>query len=287
MRTLLLFMLAVAALDAQPGAQTDAQSNPDVVMNAMRDEMARSMKQLTVENLEKPYFISYRVVDANTTSVMSAFGALNHSNYNHSRRLTVEVRVGNYKLDSSHLFSYDMDFGTQLRTFNGTAELPLADDYKEIRRQIWIATDNTYKKAVEDLSKKRGLLQTRSREDESDDFSKEDPQVSSDEIPAVKVNVAEWERETRALSALFRTMPGIYTSSVLFNCFNTYTRYLTSEGTSYTRRQPTIAFTINAATQAAREDCRSKTWSGPPDGRSPKCPRKPSWPVASRPWLTI
>jgi PmbA/TldA metallopeptidase C-terminal domain len=222
----------------------------DVVMKAMRDEMARSMKQLTVENLEKPYFISYRVVEADTTSVMSAFGALNHSNYNHSRRLSVEVRVGDYKLDSSHLFSFDMDFGTQLRTFNGTAELPLADDYKEIRRQIWIATDNTYKKAVEDLSKKRGLLQTRSREDESDDFSKEDPQVSSDEIPAVKVNVAEWERETRALSALFRTMPGIYTSSVLFNCFNTYTRYLTSEGTSYTRRQPTIAFTISAATQA-------------------------------------
>jgi predicted Zn-dependent protease len=222
----------------------------DIVMNAMRDEMARSMKQLTVENLEKPYFISYRVVDSDTVSVGANFGALSHSNTSRGRRLTVEVRVGDYKLDNSHLFSFDFDMGTRLRIFNGTAPLPLDDDYKELRRELWLATDATYKKAVEDLSKKRGLLETRSRDDESDDFSKEDPVVSTEDLPAIKVTVPDWEREARALSALFRQMPAVYTSSVLLNCFNTYTRYLTSEGTSYTRRQPIVTFTGNAGTQA-------------------------------------
>jgi len=247
MRIPLLSVLAVAAASL-PALY--AQTN-DVVMSAMRDEMARSMKQLTVENLEKPYFISYRVVDSDTVSVGAEFGALTRDVASRGRRLTVEVRVGDYKLDNSHLFSFDIDMGTRLRIFNGTTELPLEDDYKELRRQLWLATDATYKKAVADLSKKRGLLEAQSREDESDDFSKEDPAVTSYDLPAVKVSAADWEKEARSLSALFREMPAIYTSSVLMNCFNTYTRYLTSEGTSYTRREPSLTFTGNAATQAA------------------------------------
>ncbi|HUE01856.1 MAG TPA: hypothetical protein VMR62_19960 [Bryobacteraceae bacterium] len=230
-------------------ANLDAQT--DVVMKAMRDEMARSMKELTVENLEKPYFISYRVVDSDAVRVAAAFGALNHSDTDHSRRLTVEVRVGDYKLDSSHFFSFDFDMGTRLRIFNGTTELCQEDDYKELRRQLWLATDSTYKKAVEDLSKKRALLKTRSRDYESDNFSREEPATTTHELPAVKPDVSQWESEARALSALFRQMPGIYTSSVSFNCFNTYTRYLTSEGASYTRREPNVTFNTDAATQAA------------------------------------
>jgi hypothetical protein len=247
MRIPLLSVLAVAAASLPA---VFAQTN-DIVMSAMRDEMARSMKQLTVENLEKPYFISYRVVDSDTVSVGAEFGALTRDVASHGRRLTVEVRVGDYKLDNSHLFSFDVDMGTRLRIFNGTTELPLEDDYKELRRQLWLATDATYKKAVADLSKKRGLLEAQSREDESDDFSKEDPAVTNYDLPAVKVSAADWEKEARSLSALFREMPAIYTSSVLMNCFNTYTRYLTSEGTSYTRREPSLTFTGNAATQAA------------------------------------
>ena len=39
----------------------------DIVVKAMRDEMDRSMKQLQLENLEKSYFISYRVIDSDNT----------------------------------------------------------------------------------------------------------------------------------------------------------------------------------------------------------------------------
>ena len=46
-------------------------------------------------------------------------------------------------------------------------------------------------------------------------------------------------------------MPAIHTSAVSFNASNSYSRYLTSEGTSYTRREPSIAFNASAATQAA------------------------------------
>jgi hypothetical protein len=46
-------------------------------------------------------------------------------------------------------------------------------------------------------------------------------------------------------------MPAIHTSTVTFNSNHSYTRFLTSEGTSYTRREPSITFNVSAATQAA------------------------------------
>src|ERR1017187_209887 len=223
----------------------------DIVMKAMRDEMARSMKQLTIENLEKPYFIAYRVVDSEDAGVGASFGALNNIVSGRSRILQVEVRVGDYKLDNSHFFSFNMSQGSSMQVYNGMMMLPLEDDYKEVRRQIWLATDAVYKKAVEDISKKRAALQNRTRTDESDDFSKEEPITTSHELPPVKVDLPKWESEARALSALFRKMPAIQTSAVRFNAGNSYIRYLTSEGTSYTRREPSVAFNASAATQAA------------------------------------
>ena len=223
----------------------------DIVMKAMRDEMARSMKQLTIENLEKPYFIAYRVVDSENAGVDASFGALNRSNSGRSRMLHVEVRVGDYKLDNSHFFFFNMNQGATTQIFNGVMMLTVEDDYKELRRQLWLATDTVYKKAVEDISKKRAALQNRTRTDESGDFSKEEPVTGSHELPPAKIDLPKWESEARALSALFRKMPAIHTSAVNFNASNSYSRYLTSEGTSYTRREPSIAFNASAATQAA------------------------------------
>ena len=53
-----------------------ARAQDDVVLRAMRDELARSMQQLQLEKLEKPYFIAYRVQEKNTADVMASFGAL-------------------------------------------------------------------------------------------------------------------------------------------------------------------------------------------------------------------
>ena len=141
----------------------------DVVMKAMRDEMARSMKELTIENLEKPYFIAYRVVDTESAGVAASFGALNRSSSSRGRRLIVEVRVGDYKLDNSHFFFVNISGGS-VQMMTGGASLPVEDDYKEIRRQLWLATDQAYKKAAEDLSKKRAALQHRSRLECEDGF---------------------------------------------------------------------------------------------------------------------
>src|ERR1035438_2141365 len=127
----------VSLLLTAAASMASLHAQDDIVMKAMRDEMARSMKQLTIENLEKPYFMAYRVVDSENASVAASFGALNRSNSNHFRTLNVEVRVGDYKLDNSHFFFFNMNQGTSMQIFNGTTSLTLEDDYQELRRQLW------------------------------------------------------------------------------------------------------------------------------------------------------
>ena len=222
----------------------------DVVMKAMRDELDRSMKQLQLENLEKPYFMSFRVIDSDDASVSASFGALNNSSVNRSRTFTVEVRVGDYKLDNTNFFSMNFNMSSMVQVFNGTAELPLEDNYKELRRQMWLATDGTYKKAVEDLSRKRAALQNKVSTDETPDFTKENPAVTAVDAPVVHADRGQWETLARSLSGLFRQMPDIYTSTISFSAANSYIRYLNSDGTSYTRREPRVTFNAHAATQA-------------------------------------
>jgi predicted Zn-dependent protease len=233
------------------GASLPLWAQDDVVAKAMRDEMDRSMKQLQLENLEKPYFISYRVIDSDSTGVSASFGALNNSSHSRSRTFTVEVRVGDYKLDNTNFFSMNFNLSGVISMFNGTTTLPIEDDYKELRRQMWLATDSTYKKAVEDLSKKRAALQNKVDTDNIPDFTRETPAQNTVDAPVVHVDSAQWEAQARSLSGLFRQMPEIYTSSVSFSAANSYIRYLNSEGTSYTRHEPRVTFSAHAATLAS------------------------------------
>jgi hypothetical protein len=223
----------------------------DIVMKAMRDELDRSMKQLQLENLEKPYFMSFRVTDSDGANIAASFGALNNSSESRSRMFTVEVRVGDYKLDNANFVSMNFNMSGMVQVFNGTTQLSIEDDYRELRRQIWLATDATYKKAVEDLSRKRAALQNKVNTDETPDFTKEAPASATVDAPVVHADRAKWEALARSLSGLFRRMPDIYTSNISLSAANSYIRYLNSDGASYTRREPRVTFNAHAATQAA------------------------------------
>ena len=79
-----------------------------------------------------------------------------------------------------------------------SGQLPLEDDYQEIRRQIWLAADGAYKEALENLSKKRAALQNRTRTEELADFSREEPFTVADDTAPVEVDAARWPEASRA-----------------------------------------------------------------------------------------
>ncbi len=218
----------------------------DVVMKAMRDELNRSMTQLRLEQLDKPYFISYHVRDRRSLDASATFGALLSGDVTRTRYLTVQVRVGDYQHDNSNFMTYPPQS-------NGLTEnvlLPVDDDYQELRRHIWLATDTAYKEALEMLSRKRGALENRKAREDLPDFSKEQPATALAPFSPIEMNLAQAETLVRDLSAVFRNSPEIYTSSTSLNVSDTKSWYINSEGSAVTEESSAATFMAMAQTQA-------------------------------------
>jgi hypothetical protein len=77
----------------------------DVVLQAMKSELVRSAAKLQLGDLEKPYFIAYRIEDRDNHNASARLGALESSNSSRGRTLDVEVRVGDYELDNTNFLN--------------------------------------------------------------------------------------------------------------------------------------------------------------------------------------
>jgi predicted Zn-dependent protease len=218
-------------------------------MQAMADELERSIKTLQMENLAKPYFIAYRVDEIREAESSATFGSMLGSEESHRRYLTVELRVGDYAFDNTNFVTMP-SFSFTLRPY-GRPELPLEDSYQELRREIWLATDTAYKQALEHLAKKQAALQNKTRSDEIDDFSRAEPFAAvTEEAPPALPDISQADGMMRKLSQLFCTMPDIYSSTVRLGTHIVYTRYVNSEGTRYTQARQAASLVATATTQA-------------------------------------
>ncbi len=250
--TLSLLVLASAHLRAQ---------QDDVETRAMRDEMQRSMKQLHLESMENPYYIAYKIVDVDREEAQASFGSLTSSGQIRNRILTVTVRVGNYDLDNSNFTASGAGVAALISAFGSSIVLPLDDNYDELRRKIWLATDTAYKKAVEDLAGKKAAQQNRNRSEDIPDLSKEPPHQESETLPPANENLADAERLVRTASAVFLTLPSVETSGAQLTIINTTEHFLNSEGTTYTRQIPDLYFHASASIQNGAGEILNDSYS--------------------------
>ncbi len=225
------------------------QAQNNVLMKAMRDEMARSMEELRLGEMEKPYFVAYSVRETADARIAAALGGVVSRREGSSRLLSVEVRVGDKSLDNTNFFTRP-EFGSVLALANFPTSLPLGDDYAELRRKIWLATDSAYKQALDHLSQKRAVLQNETRVDEVPDFSVEEPYQYTDDRTAAEPDAGRIEALARDLSAVFQGMPHVFVSEVQAEMQSERVSYLNSEGSSFIRLAPSLSIRVLAGTQA-------------------------------------
>jgi TldD protein len=211
-------------------AAVSRQSAKGIMLRALEEEMQRAKQILTQKGDPPPYFIGYEVVETNSINVSASGGALRQTSTNRSRVMDVDVRVGGYQLDNSHQIRGQEDF---MSRFTGSVPLPVEDDLDAIKSAIWLQTDKKYKAAVERLIQVKANHSIRvQEEDKSADFSREDPQTAAFPVAGYKIDVADWEKRTKAYSALFNQYPDILEANVDFAADFT-TRYIvSSEGAS-------------------------------------------------------
>ncbi len=218
----------------------------EVLKKAMRDELSRSVNQLQFEQFGKPYFVAFRVSDVESINASATFGSPLSRYQGRARSFAAEVRIGSRALDNTNFLGMP---GGSLRYF-GMTQLPLDEDYTELRRQIWLATDSVYKQAAETLARKRSVLEGKIVAEPVDDFSQEEPAVVTEEIPAAPLDLRQADALVVRLSELFKKFPDIFDSQVSYSLQNHRIHYLNSEGSSYLRSYPAAQLVVTATTQA-------------------------------------
>ena len=124
--------LAVGILTTLLACHLGAESQDDVLLSALEDEMERSLEKLQLENEPKPYFVAYTVTEVSSSTATATLGGQLSSNSERSRILNVVVRVGSPQLDNTNFSSMsgNFDLGGIL---GGGPPFPLTDNYDEIR----------------------------------------------------------------------------------------------------------------------------------------------------------
>jgi TldD protein len=216
---------------AQPAALTPQVAqvpagDTDKTLAALHDELERSRTRLVLLGQEKPYYIEYRLLDLDERTVSAQFGAVIGSTTTRNRFMSVDVRVGDYKLDSSNFIS-DQGF----RGFLGsTGTVGIDRDYDSLRQDLWLATDQAYKEALDSLSHKRAFLRSLANAPTVDDFSQVAPFVQVEPLAPPDWTSRNWESEAKTISAVLRNYPELYNSRVTYHLIYATTYLMSTEG---------------------------------------------------------
>ncbi len=217
---------------------------------AMTDELTRAKSELRLQGLIDPFFIAYTVADQQRLDISASNGGLTKSNDHHERKETVRLLLNNYQFndenfsDNTGLFSYSSAPDNTL---------PLDDDYTGIRRVLWLSTDDLFKEANENFTKKKAALEHKQLAPELKnlpDFSQA-PAVQIAEPPiTLHFDRGTLENTVKELSAGFATHPEVQTSSVSLTISNSYEWIENTEGTKSRKPTTLCEIHIEASTQA-------------------------------------
>jgi TldD protein len=223
----------------------------DALFEAMGDELKRSITDLKIENQENPYYISYRVEDIEYVKIRAEFGSLVYSRRRRMRDLYVDVRIGSYGFDNSNFMC---EMGSSSIIESDHTNLPIDDEYDAIRKDLWLVTDGTYKRALEKLSRKQATIQNQQIKEQIEDFSKIAAQQIIEPLMTLRVDQSKWEDRIAVLSRIFRKYPKIQQSSVTFYTQAENQYFLDSEGSKSRSPEPLVYIEIAAKTQTIDGD---------------------------------
>jgi TldD protein len=241
----ILPILILLMLPAVSSSQ-DNSGPADLVMQAMSDELQRSMTELRLQGLESPYFIQYTVLDEEESVAEATFGALTSSTQNRSRMLHAQVRVGDYAFDNSEFMAGPGGSSTGV-----LLPIVIEDDYLALRHAMWLATDSAYKQAVEIFSRKRAFVQNKMQGQQTQDFSKESATRSIEAKQAPIFDRGGLEKQLRDWSRIFKEYPAIQDSAVRLIARLTHRYLVNSEGTRVLQPTLLVMLEVEASAQAA------------------------------------
>lgn len=242
MPPLLLVHLLAAASAPPPSAE-----KPPLLV-ALEEELERSHTGLRTGDGVGPYYIAYEVSDQTQVRLDASWGTLVHDVSHRGRVLDIDLRVGDYQVDSTHELRGE---GGGSRDAGQAASLPIEDEPLALRQVIWKATDERFKQAVERLSRVKASMAVKvDPADKSADFSPRVPIVDIRKGASISVDRAAWGERLRALSRVFLESAEIYDASVSLDVSSSNDYFVSSEGSRLSYGDNEVRLSVYAATRA-------------------------------------
>ena len=218
------------------------------VLDAMRQELTRSMQTLKAQPVP-PYFLSYQINETHNIHVESSFGKIVSSNESR-RQLDIDLRVGDYQLDNTREIRGTPQMFDPSDRFS-FIEIPVDNDTDTIRSILWYHTDQKYKRASEQYTKVKTNVEVMVKaEDQSADFSREEPEMHTEPIVPLKLDRRLWEDKLRKYSAPFARYGDIYEAQAVLQAASETRWFVSSEGAEIRTSQPIYRLILNAFTKA-------------------------------------
>lgn len=217
------------------------------ILDIVKTELTRNFKELQKES-NPPYYISYNITDIEKINISASFGNLINNDSVSQRILDIDLRVGDYNFDNTHIIrgsSFNFGGGT------GFEFLPLDNNALAIKRKIWYSTDKVYKEAIETYEKAKSNAAVKvEQEDKSADFSKEKPVQYTESVEKLKIDRNKWIGYAKRLSNLFNSDPLIYDGSVSFQLENKTKYFVNTEGSKLKFDESSVRVFVYAKTKA-------------------------------------
>ena len=222
------------------------------ILRALRDELRRSIQELQLPSLEKPYYIQYSLLSSSNYSIKASFGSLTESHVSQDRRLNVALRVGSPQFDNTNFFDPALGFfgsSDDEERFKNRS-IPAELDYTALRRELWLATDAAYKQSAELYAKKQAALKNRVRTDTLPDFTLAQAAMLIDTVPIPPFDKSYFEHLAMDVSAIFRDFPAVTLSTVSIEYQAKQEFFVNTEGREYIRTDLLSGIEIVAIAQA-------------------------------------
>jgi TldD protein len=224
------------------------------LLDAMKTELARSMEQFqkkATPQFTAPYFLSYEIIETESTGATGSFGSLlSSSRPSRTRRLSIDLRVGDYKLDNTHPIR-----GAAMPMLDSFSSypLPIDDDPDALRAMLWYYTDQRYKRAVEQLISVKTNVKVKAEEtDKSGDFSPAKPQTFAEPAAgALGVDLAAWEGKVRQYTTPFQRFGNIYSATAAFRANRETRWFVSSDGAAIETAESGYRILISAFAKAS------------------------------------
>lgn len=216
----------------------------EVLDDALEAEIQRASAEIQLPNQPRPYWIQAEVLDGDVATSRASFGALLADDHDPYRNLRTEVRVGSYALDSSN---FEGGFGGRDGVTN--RGLPLDDVPIALRREIWLALDESYKGATEAYTAKQAARQGRDKA-HPPDLAEISP-LQTSPVARPSADGAATRTWATRLSAVLGELPGLEEATAVARDWQGTRLLVSTEGTRAWLPTGFTVVVVQASTRAS------------------------------------